>query len=176
MRFWSWANDEAILKYARPLATFALTLAGLLFARSLCLRWLYKRSRNSETLSHITLETLRVPSLLWCFAAAVKFGLDMSIIPAKYTGRASTAIEAFILLSLTMVVNSTAERAFISFGRRRDMGFAFSGLAKTLIRIFVFTLGLILLLHLYAVNITPLLTALGVGGIAVALALQDTLA
>src|SRR5579864_1047945 len=105
MKFWAWASDEAILTYARPLATFALTLAGLLFARSLCIRWLFKRAKAPETLSYITLETLRVPSLLWCVAAAVKFGLDMSIIPQKYTGRASTAIEAFILLSLTMVVN-----------------------------------------------------------------------
>lgn len=176
MKHWSWASDEAILTYARPLATFALTLAGLLIARRICIRWLFKRARGPETLSRITLDTLRAPSLLWCFAAAVKFGLDMSLIPEKYTGRASTAIEAFILLSITMVVASTAESAFIGLGRRRGAEFAFSGLARTLIRIVVFSLGLVALLHLYSVNVTPLLTALGVGGLAVALALQDTLA
>src|SRR6185503_21069669 len=51
-----------------------------------------------------------------------------------------------------------------------------SGLARTLIRVFIFTCGALVLLRIYNVNITPVLTALGVGGLAVALALQDTLA
>jgi small-conductance mechanosensitive channel len=42
-------------------------------------------------------------------------------------------------------------------------------------RVIIFALGLLLLLNTLGVQITPLLTALGVGGLAVALALQDTL-
>jgi small-conductance mechanosensitive channel len=42
-------------------------------------------------------------------------------------------------------------------------------------RVIVLALGLLLLLNSLGVAITPLLTALGVGGLAVALALQDTL-
>jgi small-conductance mechanosensitive channel len=43
-------------------------------------------------------------------------------------------------------------------------------------RVLVASLGLLLLLNTVGIAITPLLTALGVGGLAVALALQDTLA
>ena len=43
-------------------------------------------------------------------------------------------------------------------------------------RVTVLALGLLLLLNTLGIAITPLLTALGVGGLAVALALQDTLA
>ncbi|MBO0821945.1 MAG: mechanosensitive ion channel family protein [Nocardiopsaceae bacterium] len=42
-------------------------------------------------------------------------------------------------------------------------------------RVIVLAIGLLLLLNTLGVQITPLLTALGVGGLAVALALQDTL-
>src|SRR4030095_2322700 len=54
--------------------------------------------------------------------------------------------------------------------------FAVAGLSRTLIYIFVFSIGLLVLLSEFDVKITPILTALGVGGLAVALALQDTLA
>lgn len=175
-KFWAWPGDPVAFTYARPLATFLFTLLVLLAARHLFIRWLNRKSRGAEAFSSIVIETLRVPSLLWCFAAAVKFGLDMSIIPAKYTGRASTAIEAFIVISLTLVVASASVRLLNAHARRRSVALALSGLSRTLIRVFVFTLGFLTLLRLYQVNITPLLTALGVGGLAVALALQDTLA
>ncbi|MBI4242937.1 MAG: mechanosensitive ion channel family protein [Planctomycetes bacterium] len=42
-------------------------------------------------------------------------------------------------------------------------------------RIVVYTLGILVILQSLGISITPLLTALGVGGLAVALALQDTL-
>jgi small-conductance mechanosensitive channel len=176
MRLWAWPSEKVFFTYARPLTTFLLTLLALLVVRHLSIRWLYKRAKVEDTLPYIMIDTLRVPSLLWCFAAAVKFGLDMSIIPAKYIGRASTAIEAFIVISITMVMASASERALNAQGRRHGIDLAFSGLSRTLIRVFVFLCGLMVLLRLYEVNITPILTALGVGGLAVALALQDTLA
>ncbi len=173
---WSWLSDETTFTYARPVATGILTLVVLLVSRHILIRWLYKRAGDKTSLSYIIPQTLRVPSLLWCVAAAVKFGLDMSIIPATYIGPASKAIEAFILISITMVVASTSVRALTAHGRRAGIALAVSGLTQTLIRVVVFTCGFVALLHLYNVNITPLLTALGVGGLAVALALQDTLA
>jgi small-conductance mechanosensitive channel len=49
-------------------------------------------------------------------------------------------------------------------------------LTENLIRIVVVTLGVLVILNGLGLSITPMLTALGVGGLAVALALQDTLA
>jgi len=48
-------------------------------------------------------------------------------------------------------------------------------LTQNLAQIGVIILGLLILLNHFNVSITPILTALGVGGLAVALALQDTL-
>ena len=175
-RQWVWPSDEVALQFARPLTAFVLTLLILLAARHFLLKWLYHRSRGAETLGHIVLDTLRFPSVLWSIAAAVQLGLAISIIPAKYTGRASTAIAAFLIVSLSMVLASASVRALTTHGRRRGVALALSGLARTLIRVFIFTCAVTAVLWLYRVNITPLLTALGVGGLAVALALQDTLA
>jgi small-conductance mechanosensitive channel len=172
----AWPSHEIVLQVARPLAVFLLTLLVLMLVRHFLIKWMYRRSLGEGTAGSIALETLRLPSVLWCVAAAVKFGLEMSIIPAKYTARASTAILAFLIVSISMVVASASVRALTAHGRRRGIALALSGMASTLIRVFVFTLGLTALLRLYQVNVAPLLAALGVGGLAVALALQDTLA
>jgi small-conductance mechanosensitive channel len=50
-----------------------------------------------------------------------------------------------------------------------------TGLVRTAVRGSILVIGLLVLLDSIGVQITPLLTALGVGGLAVALALQDTL-
>jgi small-conductance mechanosensitive channel len=57
------------------------------------------------------------------------------------------------------------------------MSFAVAGLSRTLTNVVVFSIGALLVLkQTFQLEITPILTALGVGGLAVALALQDTLA
>jgi small-conductance mechanosensitive channel len=172
---WTWPSDEAVLKYALPLAAFLLALLFLLFARHLVLKWLRAHSQGEVRVRHIVLETLRIPSLLWAIAAAVQVGLELSIFPAKYIGKASTAILAFLVISICMVAASASVRALTVAGRRRGLAVATAGLAQTLIRVFIFTCGAAAVLSLYNVNIRPLLAALGVGGLAVALALQDTL-
>jgi small-conductance mechanosensitive channel len=54
-------------------------------------------------------------------------------------------------------------------------GFQVTSLTENIVRIVVILLGALILLNEIGVSITPILTALGVGGLAVALALQDTL-
>jgi small-conductance mechanosensitive channel len=54
--------------------------------------------------------------------------------------------------------------------------FASTSILVTLIELVVYITGFLFLLQSFGVSITPLITALGIGGLAVALALQDTLA
>jgi small-conductance mechanosensitive channel len=51
-----------------------------------------------------------------------------------------------------------------------------TGLVRNLVRITVITIGLLVLLATLGVAITPVLTTLGIGGVAVALGMQNTLA
>jgi small-conductance mechanosensitive channel len=54
-------------------------------------------------------------------------------------------------------------------------GFPLASLLLNLFKIISFLLGSLLILNVLGISITPMLTALGIGGLAVALALQDTL-
>ena len=163
------------MQVAQPLGAFLIALLALLLMRHLVLGWLYGRA-PAASLQRVVLDTVRFPAVLWCIAAAVQIALQISIVPARYVDRAATSIIAFMIVSLSMVLASAAVRTLTLHGMRRGIGLALSGLSRTLIRVVFFLMGAIALLRLYDVNITPLLTALGVGGLAVALALQDTLA
>ncbi len=63
---------------------------------------------------------------------------------------------------------------YVSLGLSRASGFPIS-LLRNLTATLVYALGLLIVLDYLKISITPLITALGVGGLAVALALQDTL-
>ncbi len=52
---------------------------------------------------------------------------------------------------------------------------AFTSLTRKIVQIVIYVIGVITVLSFFGISITPMITALGVGGLAVALALQDTL-
>ena len=108
---------------------------------------------------------IRLPSILWCFVLGFFVAIDMVELPRRLAVPLRTILEAAIIVSIT--VTAARERRAITVG--------VTGLFRTAVRGVVLSIGLLVLLDSLGIQITPLLTALGVGGLAVALALQDTL-
>jgi small-conductance mechanosensitive channel len=85
-----------------------------------------------------------------------------------------------VIAGFVMVSTVTAARVIAD--SVRSFALARSGVAGSasifvnIVRITVLTVGVLVLLQTLGIPVAPLLTALGVGGLAVALALQDTLA
>ena len=84
-------------------------------------------------------------------------------------------IGALYILSFTMVIARITAGLLQIRGERHDHELASTSILGNIVRAIVYCIGLILILQTFGVAIAPLLTALGVGGIAVALALQPTL-
>jgi small-conductance mechanosensitive channel len=78
--------------------------------------------------------------------------------------------------SLTFLASEVLVRLVRTHGPAIDPSLPTTTLTENIVRIGVVILGLLVVLHGLGLSITPMLTALGVGGLAVALALQDTLA
>ncbi len=168
-------EEKAFWRVAEPTLTFLGALAATLLVRHLLLGWVRPRAQ-ARTFARAVLETVRFPSLLWCLAAAVALSLHFVELSARQLRWASDAIVIFLIVSFSLAAASIAARTIAAYGERQGMPFALAGLTRTLTRVLVLALGLMTLLAYLRVSITPMLTALGVGGIAVALALQDTLA
>jgi small-conductance mechanosensitive channel len=164
-----------LIERLTPLAIFAVGLIVALAIRKIVLGLLYRRVPEKPSLGHV-LDAVSVPSVLWCLMAALEVALRYASLTDQQVGLASKLIIAFLIISFSLVTSTIAVRMIVSHAQRKGMGYAVAGLSRTLTRVFIYSLGGMILLRHFNVSITPALTALGVGGLAVALALQDTLA
>ena len=118
---------------------------------------------------------IRLPSILWCFVLGFFVAIDMVELPRRLAVPLRTILEAAIIVSVTITAASVLSALAAAASERRAIAMGVTGLFRTAVRGVVLSIGLLVLLDSLGIQITPLLTALGVGGLAVALALQDTL-
>lgn len=81
-----------------------------------------------------------------------------------------------IILSITRVVARTVGGSLEMHIEHSDEKLPKTTLLSTILNIVVYAMGILVILQYYGISIAPIITALGVGGMAVALALQETLA
>lgn len=86
-----------------------------------------------------------------------------------------TFLVTMVVLFTTLAVARAASDSVKLYSLRTAGAVRSSSIFVTLVRLGIFAVGLLILLQVLGIPITPLLGALGIGGLAVALALQDTL-
>ncbi len=159
-----------------PLIVFAVVLALAYLVRRLILGAL--RSWNARTHSRtgrVLIDALRGPLLIWGLILAVHLAIQLSDLPDRYTHWSARTLLVLWILSLTLMSMHLARDMVRSYGEQVRGVLPVSTLTETLAQLAVLILGLLVLLRQLGFDITAILTALGVGGLAVALALQDTL-
>lgn len=144
-------------------------------------RWILSRlSRdNAEGYGRFLLQIrsdIKTPSLLWCLVITLEAMLGSLHLSERAERLGHNLIVSFLIISITMVAASVLVRLMQRYGEESGVPFVVAGLTRSLARVFFYSIGLLILLRFLGISITPVLTALGVGGLAVALALQDTLA
>lgn len=79
------------------------------------------------------------------------------------------------IASATVIVARMFSGIVKNYAGKRVGVFPSASILGNLVELSIYLVGVLILLQTFGVSITPILTALGVGGLAVALALQDTL-
>jgi small-conductance mechanosensitive channel len=161
----------------QPSIVFAAVFFGAYIARALFLRalraWV---SRTNSRTGQILLESLRGPSMLWALILALHVAIQSSELPHAITEK--WAPDLLIILwgaSLTIMLMRVAGDTVRHYGGQIPGAMPVTTLTQTLAQLAVLITGALFVLGAMDVKVTPILTALGVGGLAVALALQDTL-
>jgi small-conductance mechanosensitive channel len=162
--------------WVQPAAVFLITLAIAYLIRRIFFRalrsWIGRKpSRAGQGL----FDALRGPTHIWNFILAAHFAIQSSALPHSVTAKAPEVLQVLFIASLTMMFMRVAGELVLQFGEQVPGAAPVATLTQTLAQLVVVILGVLVILRVIGIEITPYLTALGVGGLAVALALQDTL-
>ncbi|HLA48153.1 MAG: hypothetical protein A2W77_01605 [Nitrospinae bacterium RIFCSPLOWO2_12_39_16] len=169
--------DMNLQKMIIPAVTTLLSASLLFIVRGITFRVLHKWAKKTETdIDDIIIKAFRTPSLYWCIAIGLYIGVVVSDIQEKYVFYLSKTIHVIVILSITVAAANLSEKIFSSFIQRSNLPIPATGLVYGVLKGVIFVLGFLIILSVLEISITPFITALGVGGLAVALALQDTLA
>jgi small-conductance mechanosensitive channel len=159
-----------------PLAIFAVVFLTGWVARGVMLRALQAwNTRTGSRAGAVLHDALRGPVLIWTLILAAHLAFQASDLPVRFTKAESNTLLVLWIVSLTLMSMRLVGNLVQHYGSQIPGAMPVTTLTQNLAKISVLVLGGLILLAHFNVSIAPMLTALGVGGLAVALALQDTL-
>ncbi len=114
---------------------------------------------------------VRLPSIVWCVVLGLYIAIEVaSGLPQRVIGQLNLVLVAATVVSVTITLANLLSSVIIRASQRRALHVQVTGLAHATAKAAVLVVGFMVLLAVFGIEITPLLTALGVGGLAVALA------
>jgi small-conductance mechanosensitive channel len=124
----------------------------------------------------IVVRALRYMPFLWCLLGGAWAAVNASValIP-HWEGLLRRTLLVLFLLSLTIIGARIASGLVALYSLKSEGLIPSTSIFRNLTAVLIYVIGLLVILDSLGISITPILTALGVGGLAVALALQDTL-
>ena len=128
-------------------------------------------TRAKSNVDQLVVQGLRGPIMIWVVMLGLHVATQASRLPARIQAEVSQALLVLFVISMTWAL-SRLSGVLIRF---HAGGASYTSLTENLARIVVVLLGIVIVLDTLGISVLPILTALGVGGIAIALALQDTL-
>lgn len=157
------------------LIIFAAILFGLIFKK-----FIHSKLKRFTELSDwegddILLESVESQIVLWSFLFSLFLVFkDLSINP-EYSKYILIIIKIILIASITHSMAKLILGLFNLWSNKQSGGFPSTTIFTNIVKITIYVIGLLIILDSVDISIAPMLTALGVGGLAVSLALKDTL-
>jgi len=164
------------LQLVAPACLLLATLAVGYILKRLIFRALHRwADTTSNNLEEVFIKSLGSPIMIWSLILGIYFATESLELPERFRQNVDRTLLILVILSLTLMVSGLAGRLIRFYGSRMPGAMPATTLTQNLVQLLVVMVGAVIMLNHLGVSITPILTALGVGGLAVALALQDTL-
>ena len=153
----------------------AAALIGQFAARTVCRRLAAWAATTASKWDDLVIEALRRGVPLWSLLAGGYLAVGLWPISAHILVIVSKSLYVLLWLSVTFVGADLIGKLMLLYTSQLQRDIPAASITQNLAKTLVVVLGLLMILHGMGIPVAPLLTALGVGGLAVALALQDTL-
>ncbi len=168
--------EELLTTYWQPVAIVAsATVIGWLFDMFVFARLKGLADKTRWASDDAIAEALHRMPVLWFGLVGAHFALAQTEISASASDTITNLLIVAWILSITVAAVRLTTRMIKVYTAREDNAAASSSIFVNLARIIIAAMGVLIALNTLGISITPLLTALGVGGLAVALALQEPL-
>jgi small-conductance mechanosensitive channel len=132
-------------------------------------------AKTSWQSDDLIIDTVRKWVLTWFIATGLYIGLRNAAVQPKYDKMLEHGIIIFFIFSVTVIAAKIIAGMMRIKATGSDTVIPSSSIISNIVKVIIYCIGILIILQTLGISITPVLTALGVGGLAVALALQDTL-
>jgi small-conductance mechanosensitive channel len=154
-------------------AGLAVFIVGLVLRQVILSRLKALAQKTAWEWDNIVVSAIGKPLLIWVLIGSVQMTVVLSPASPQLIDFSSRALSVLWLLSLTLAMLNVTGQVIQRYGAQLSL--PLTSLTQNLARGVIFTIGVLMILNSLGIAISPILAALGVGGLAVALALQDTL-
>lgn len=166
------ANPVEILIFVGIVAG---SLAIGFLVKNLLVRYLKKSTSKTQTkVGDMIINAIRTPLPIWFLIAGAR--LAPIPVPASIESYIDKGLDIALSISIIFVVANIAAGIITHYGRQFSAGEQVSTIGRNLVKLAVFALGIVLIMGNQGIEITPLIASLGIGALAIGLALQSTLA
>lgn len=139
---------------------------------SILRRW---AASTSWDIVDIIIDALKKPSFFIVLALAILIASQYTALSDKWHMRVIKSVNVIIIFAITIGVANIVGAFLQTYVKTANIPLAPTGLTYIIIKGLFVLIGVLIILNYVGISISPILTTLGVGGLAVALALQDTL-
>lgn len=159
-----------------PFIVFLITLIlGYLLRKLIFTRLIRWSAKTKTQVDDIVISATKGPFIIWFVMLGVYFALESSKFPQHLTQIINKGLLVLGIFSVTLVLANISTKLVKIYSSKLETTLPVTSLTQNLSRLIIFGVGILIILNSLGISITPILATLGVGGLAVALALQDTL-
>ena len=123
----------------------------------------------------ILIDTARFPLSLLILGSGIYILQLLLPLERKFEQAALIVFQGSVIISAILFLDQLIKELGKFYAKRTELSFVSQGVLQGLIRGLIVGLGLLIFLDMIGISITPVLASLGIGSLAVGLALQDTL-
>lgn len=160
-----------------PIAVFLITLIlGILLRKYLFNKFSNWAKKTESKVDDIIIESTKGPFIILCLILGIFLSLKTVKISDGLFNLSNKTLIILTVVLITAVLSNIVSKFIKYYSGKIKTTLPVTSFTQNISRIIIIVVGVLIILHSLGISITPILATLGVGSLAVALALQDTLA
>jgi small-conductance mechanosensitive channel len=159
-----------------PIVIFIVCLLAGIIIQKYLLKIVHKFTNKTESqLDDTIVSIIKRPLILWFTILGLMLSTKMLDLGTRVEGIIMIISKIILVISILMVLSKLIIELINYSYKKRNQTVQAASILANIIRIIFSLIGISFILNILGYSLTPIITALGIGGLAVALALQDTL-